>query len=248
MRRIPLTLLLLAVSGCVFTMTTPVVDPPPPAVVEVWYGGEHALPTPLGGGWCWIDGPHPHEFFPDPIDAYAFADGFYYWRAPVVFTYYGGHPMPGGGWCPIGAPHRHDYFPPYGSGFAWRGSGWAYGGAWTASRPPPPGWWNWAPPRPPPPAAVRPPAPAQYRPPPPPLRKPAPQPRPHDDDGRPPTPTATPRPLAQPTAPAATKPTTRPATPAAKPTETRKDDKKNDPATPKGRDKKEADPSRKQVD
>ena len=162
MRRTLLTLIVLSLSGCIITMATPVADPPPPAVVEVWFGGEHAVPAPMGGGWCWVDGPHVHDYFPDPIDAYAFSDGFYYWRAPLVFTYYGGHPMPGGGWCPIGAPHRHDYFPPYGAGFTWRGSGWAYGGAWGPSRPPPPGWWTWAPPRPPPPAAVRPPPPAQY--------------------------------------------------------------------------------------
>ncbi|MGA8890213.1 MAG: hypothetical protein WB493_01505, partial [Anaeromyxobacteraceae bacterium] len=166
MRRLALAFLLVPLAGCVVTTTAVVPAPEPlaPQVVEAWYGGQHAIPAALGGGWCWVDGPHVHDYFPDPPDWYAFADGFFYWRGPVAFTYYGGHPMPGGGWCFVDVPHRHDYFPPYGAGFTWRGSGWVYGGPWGPSRPPPPGWWTWAPPRPPPPGAVRPPPAAQYRP------------------------------------------------------------------------------------
>ncbi len=180
MRRLALTLTLLALSGCVVTTSTVVPDapPPPPQVVEVWYGGQHGVPASVGGGWCYYDGPHVHDYFPEPLDWYAFADGFYFWRGPVTYTYVGGHPMPGGGWCFIDVPHRHDYVPPYGGGFTWRGSGWIYGGPYSSARPPPPTWWNYAPPRPPPPGAVRPPPPSAYRPPPPPMRRPVPPPRP----------------------------------------------------------------------
>ena len=142
MRRIPLTMLLLSISGCVVTAGTVMPDPPPPApVVEVWYGGQHAVPPGSAGGWCWYDGPHAHDYFPDRPDWFVYGDGFLYWRGPVVFTYYGGHPMPGGGWCFVDVAHRHDYRPPYGAGFTWRGGGWAYGGSWGPSRPPPRGWW-----------------------------------------------------------------------------------------------------------
>ena len=158
MRRTALSLILLALSGCVVTDVDggprrTATAPPPPRVVEVWYGGQHGVPAPLGGGWCYFDGPHVHDYFPEPLDWYAFDDGFFFWRGPVAFTYVGGHPMPGGGWCFIEVPHRHDYVPPYGGGFTWRGSGWIYGGPWSPSRPPPPTWWSYAPPRPPPPAA-----------------------------------------------------------------------------------------------
>ena len=133
MRRLALPLFLLALSGCVVSAGMVVPDappmPPPPApVVEVWYGGQHQIPAAVGGGWCWYDGPHVHDYFPDRPDWYAFDDGFLYWRGPVTFTYFGGHPLPGGGWCFVDVPHRHDYFPPYGAGFTWRGGGWTYGG------------------------------------------------------------------------------------------------------------------------
>ena len=133
---------------------------------------------PVGGGWCYFDGPHVHDYFPEPLDWYAFDDGFFFWRGPVAFTYVGGHPMPGGGWCFIDVPHRHDYVPPYGGGFTWRGTGWIYGGPWSPSRPPPPTWWNYAPPRPPPPRAIRAPPSSAYRAPPPPMRVPVAPPRP----------------------------------------------------------------------
>ncbi|MCX5729941.1 MAG: (Fe-S)-binding protein, partial [Deltaproteobacteria bacterium] len=185
MRRASLSLLLLLLSGCVVTTSTVVPDAPPPPpvqVAEVWFGGQHAVPASIGGGWCYYDGPHVHDYFPEPLDWYAFDNGFFFWRGPVVFTYVGGHPMPGGGWCFIEVPHRHDYFPPYGGGFTWRGSGWMYGGPWSPSRPPPPAWWNYAPPRPPPAAAVRPPPPGAYRPPPQGLRVPVAPPRPMTSD------------------------------------------------------------------
>ncbi len=140
MRRVALTLLLVSVSGCVVSAGTVVPAPPPPQAVEAWYGGQHAVPPGAAGGWCWYDGPHAHDYYPDRPDWFVYDDGFLFWRGPVVFTYFGGHPIPGGGWCPVEVPHRHDFYPPYGAGFTWRGSGWYYGGGWGPSRPPPPGW------------------------------------------------------------------------------------------------------------
>ena len=101
MRRSLVVLALLALSGCTVTVAETVPDappapPPPPPVVQVWYGGQHGVPPALGGGWCYFDGPHAHDYYPSPSEAFVYADGFFYWRAPVVFTYVGGHPLPGG--------------------------------------------------------------------------------------------------------------------------------------------------------
>ena len=72
MRRTALSLILLALSGCVVTTATMVPDAPPPPlpvqVMEVWFGGQHGVPAPIGGGWCYHDGPHVHDYFPEPLD------------------------------------------------------------------------------------------------------------------------------------------------------------------------------------
>src|SRR3990172_6727612 len=70
------------------------VVPPGPAR-GLYYYGEHALP---GGGWCYLEGPHEHDFYPERAEHYAHEGGYYYWRGPLVVTYYAGHPLPGGGW------------------------------------------------------------------------------------------------------------------------------------------------------
>ena len=172
MRRLALAVAVLSLSGCVVTAGTVVPVPPPvaPGPVEVWYGGQHAVPPALGGGWCWVDGPHVHDYFPDPICSYAFADGFYYWRGPVLFTYYGGHPLPGGGWCYIAGPHVHNYYPPRDTYWVFTpGRGYLYRGPYSAARPAPAHYWV----RPAPPRVYRAPAtPAPV------YRSPAPAPAP----------------------------------------------------------------------
>src|SRR5689334_24831549 len=108
--------LLLGLTGCVVrTVSVPPPPPAPPVVVaptpvpRVHYFGEHTLP---GGDWCYVDGPHEHDFYPQVGESYVYDGTYYYWRAPVVITYYAGHPVPGGGWCTLAGPHRHEYVPP----------------------------------------------------------------------------------------------------------------------------------------
>ena len=100
--------------------------PPAPAPAAVfWYHGQHFVPDELGGGWCYADGPHRHDYAPDHVDAYELSEGYYYYRGPYVFSYLGGHPVPERGWCYMRGPHTHEYFPPDGADFAWnRGRGW----------------------------------------------------------------------------------------------------------------------------
>jgi hypothetical protein len=166
----------------------PVYAPPPaPAPAAVfWYHGQHFVPDELGGGWCYADGPHRHDYAPDRVDAYELNEGYYYYRGPYVFSYHGGHPVPGRGWCYVRGPHTHEYFPPDGADFAWnRGRGWTYRGAWRPNRPPPASYW---------PAVRAPrPTPAHYEEP-----RPAP-PRPGYGDVRPaPRPAPYPAPPARP--------------------------------------------------
>ena len=147
MKRLVLALSPLVLGACVVVPAgpgpeapPPVYQAPPPAVrAEVWYGGEHFVPDALGGGWCYEGRPHVHEYYPDRPDAYVVDGGTYYYRGPLVFTYYEGHPVPGGGWCYLRGPHTHDFLPPSGRDWAWRRDrGYVYQGTWRPQRPPPP--------------------------------------------------------------------------------------------------------------
>src|SRR5512138_1521982 len=142
MNRLLLPLLaVVGLAGCVVHHVGPPPPPPAPAPVPVraFYYGEHALP---GGGWCYVDGPHEHDFFPQQAEYYAVDQGYYVWRGPVAVTYYAGHPMPGGGWCPIPGPHVHEYFPPRDDAWVFRpGHGYLYRGPYSSARPPPAHYW-----------------------------------------------------------------------------------------------------------
>jgi hypothetical protein len=164
MKRIAFGLSVLILSGCVVrTVTAP---PPPVAVVpapepRAFYYGEHAYPD---GGWCYVYGPHEHDFYPQPGN-YVYDGSYYYWRAPVVVTYYAGHPLPAHGWCGIAGAHHHDYAPPRDAYWSHvPGRGHVYRGPYTAARPPPRTYWT----QPAPPPAhwqrVRSPVPAPVRP------------------------------------------------------------------------------------
>jgi hypothetical protein len=148
--------LALATGGCVVRTAQPVVyepyqppppvyQPPPPAPpppVEVYYYGQHFLPDSEGGGWCYAEGPHTHAFAPDHDDWYEQDAGYWYYRGPLQFTYWAGHPVPGGGWCYISGPHSHEYYPPRGSEWFWRrGQGYVYQGPYRPERPPPAHYW-----------------------------------------------------------------------------------------------------------
>lgn len=164
MKRLALLLSPLALAGaaCVAVPVAegpaPVAYPapaPPPQVVypaparapiEAWYGGEHFVPDAYGGGWCYESRPHRHDFYPDQPDAYVLDGGYYYYRGPLAFTYYEGHPVPGGGWCYARGPHRHEFLPPRSADFSWRRDrGYVYQGAWRPNRPPPASYWPRAP-------------------------------------------------------------------------------------------------------
>jgi hypothetical protein len=176
----------------------PVVSEPAPTA-DVWYYDPHFMPEDYGGGWCYAEGPHRHDFYPDAVDHYVYSSGHYYYSGPLVFLYVAGHPVPGGGWCHHSGRHQHDYVPPSNRDFKWnRGHGWRYTGEYRATRPPPPSYWarpvplprnqnrpDWRPgpaPAPAPRPVVNRPTPA--RPPTYPAPTPGPAPWPRDDDGR----------------------------------------------------------------
>lgn len=101
--------------------------PPPPAYTPnmVWYYGVHPFPPGYGlHRFCYISGPHSHDFAPYYNQIYRYYDGYYYWvgdPSPYgyrysVWAYYGPHPLPHywGGWCYIHGYHHHHYAPPPG--------------------------------------------------------------------------------------------------------------------------------------
>ncbi len=187
MKRLALSALVALVgSGCVVHAVAPEPLPPepppvayapapaPPPMTRVFYYGEHALP---GGGWCYIDGTHEHDFYPERADYYAYENGYYLWRGPLVINYYAGHPLPGGGWCYIAGPHVHDYYPPRDTYWLFTpGRGYVYRGPYSAVRPAPAHYWG----RPAPAPVYRAPlTPAPV------YRAPAPAPAPRVAPGRP---------------------------------------------------------------
>jgi hypothetical protein len=104
MKRLLLVLAPLALlAGCVVRtgpyvpVAQPVVVSQPPPRAEVYYYGQHFIPDEYGGGWCYVDGPHSHEYYPDRSDWYEQDGGYFYYRGPFEFGYYTGHPLPGGG-------------------------------------------------------------------------------------------------------------------------------------------------------
>jgi hypothetical protein len=200
---------LMLLAGCVVHHVVPVeteyVAPPayvpvvsaPAPTADVWYYDPHFMPEDYGGGWCYAEGAHRHDFYPDAVDQYVYSGGHYYYSGPLVFLYVSGHPVPGSGWCHHSGRHQHDYVPPRDRDFQWnRGSGWRYTGQYRATRPPPPSYWakpvplprpqnrpDWRPtPAPAPRPVVNRPTPT--RPPTFPAPAPAPAPWPRDDDDR----------------------------------------------------------------
>ena len=170
MKRLALTLAVaLLGAGCVvhtppasvqyteYSSPPPVaVAPPPPApATQVYYHGEHFIPDAYGGGWCYEDGPHVHDYYPDRADAYYVQGGYYYYNGPYEFSYMDGHPVPGGGWCYVRGRHAHDYNPPRGADWRWlRSSGYVYRGPYRPTRPPPATYWPRVRPAPAPSAAA----------------------------------------------------------------------------------------------
>src|SRR5512133_442663 len=159
-RNLPL-LLLITATGCVVPAYQPVTYRPPPAPpprAQVWFSGNHPIPEAVGGGWCYVDGPHQHDYRAEREDYFRVDRGYFTYSGPSVYFYFDGHPMPGGGWCMVRGRHSHDYVAPHDNDWEWaRGNGFRYRGPYNMQRPPPPNYW------------VRPGRPVDVRPPPPPL-------------------------------------------------------------------------------
>lgn len=111
----------LALGGCYATTTTsgPMYEPaPPPPVYAAQpaapvyrYFGPHPIPLSLGGGWCWIEGAHDHEYLISEPRHFTYVGGVYRYVGPYNCSFSGQHPVAGGGWCYINYPHSHDYCP-----------------------------------------------------------------------------------------------------------------------------------------
>lgn len=93
---------------------------PYPSSVEYIYYGHHPIPSYLGGGMCYINGRHIHNYPPENVNAYYYYEDTYFFIGPTI-AYFGPHPIPpafGGGVCLIHGYHTHNYYP-YGSGYVY---------------------------------------------------------------------------------------------------------------------------------
>ena len=107
-RILALAMALSAFSGCVvhrvyggYTRTAP---------LYYYYSGQHPISDGYGGGWCFLDGRHTHEYIPDS-NAYVYADNYYRYTGPRVYWYWDNHPVSSGGYCGVPGRHWHDYYP-----------------------------------------------------------------------------------------------------------------------------------------
>src|SRR5207237_1247720 len=78
-----------------------------PAPVYYYYYGQHPVADAYGGGWCFINGRHTHEYVPDTT-SYVYADNYYRYTGPSQYWYWDGHPLSTGGYCNIQGRHWHD--------------------------------------------------------------------------------------------------------------------------------------------
>ena len=119
---------------------------------QVTYVGVHPIPTPEGGGFCDIEGPHVHIYRPEHADElFRIIGGAYLFIGdPVPFGYegprhafHGPHPVPvdeivagphpehdGTVFCYLEGPHYHIYLPPPTIKFVERGGAYWYMGEW----------------------------------------------------------------------------------------------------------------------
>jgi hypothetical protein len=109
------------------------------------YMSQHPLPRKMGGGFCYIDAPHVHDFGPSDPRMYQQIDGqFYFVGDPSPFdyqgprhAYYGAHPVVEANvqfghpvYCYLRGPHYHWYQPPPQATFELRGGAYWYTGAY----------------------------------------------------------------------------------------------------------------------
>jgi hypothetical protein len=115
----------------------------PAQAAEVRYMSQHPLPRRLGGGFCYIDVPHVHDFGPSDPRMYRQVDGeFYFVGDPTPFDYqgprtpyYGPHPVVEANvqlgqpvYCYLQGPHYHSYEPPPQASFELRGGAYWFTG------------------------------------------------------------------------------------------------------------------------
>jgi hypothetical protein len=113
------------------------------AVVQ--YLSQHPMPRRLGGGFCYIDVPHVHDFGPSDPRMYRQVDGQYYFVGdPAPFDYegprhafYGPHPIVEANiqfgqpeYCYLQGPHYHWYEPPPQASFEMKGGVYWYTGTY----------------------------------------------------------------------------------------------------------------------
>jgi hypothetical protein len=111
----------------------------------VRYLSQHPLPRKMGGGFCYIDVPHVHDFGPSDPRMYRQVDGQYYFVGdPAPFNYdgprtayYGPHPIVEANvqfgqpeYCYLQGPHYHWYAPPPQASFEMRGGAYWFTGTY----------------------------------------------------------------------------------------------------------------------
>jgi hypothetical protein len=110
---------------------------------SVQFLSQHPVPHKFGGGFCYIEVPHVHNYAPEDPRMYRETNGqFYFVGDPVPFdydgprySYYGAHPVVDAEaqfghpiYCYIKGPHYHGYQPPPQAQFQLSGGAYWYVG------------------------------------------------------------------------------------------------------------------------
>jgi len=114
---------------------------PQQQVYEYAFYGTHPVPYDQGGGYCYQQGPHYHQYAPFDQNLFRQANGYFYFigdpadfgYTQQLWGYNGNHPIPlgwGGGYCYISWPHRHPYAPASAAYYNFVGGYYVYGGPW----------------------------------------------------------------------------------------------------------------------
>jgi hypothetical protein len=118
---------------------------PARATTVVQYMSQHPLPRKLGGGFCYIDVTHVHDFGPSDARMYRQVDGqLYFVGDPTPFeyqgpryAYYGTHPVAEANvhfgqpvYCYLQGPHYHWYQPAAQASFELKGGAYWFTGTY----------------------------------------------------------------------------------------------------------------------
>jgi hypothetical protein len=116
---------------------------PAAAQYGIGYGGPHPIPYQYGSGFCYIEGPHSHEYAPFDEHLFRESNGYYYFNGDPsdfgwnrsIYWFNGNHPVPlayGGGYCYMSWPHRHFYDAAGIAGLSLVGGYYIYSGVWPS--------------------------------------------------------------------------------------------------------------------